>query len=221
MKILPIILIFFTFIIIGNLVLLDYFFVSQRNDLLDLQTRVTTQSDTIKKIGQRLYAPTDFDMAKSQPQTTCPLACDAVIKAATSAIKPVTQLVAPVTSSPAAILKGEFFIPLGQGSISIANTWTDLFGTQTTFDTTNFNNIVAAFFEASLRVKTGEVQVRLYDSTTPAVFWTSVLKSSSTTGETVSLPVKLFSGKKTYRVQIMSTMDTGYLDQARIRIITQ
>ena len=94
-------------------------------------------------------------------------------------------------------------------------------GVAGSFDTGNYGTITAAYFEASLRVDSGQAQARLYDTTTPAVFWDAQMTSTSTTGEYFSKPIKLFSGNKTFRVQMTTSTGVAYIDQARIHIVTQ
>lgn len=226
-KYLNIIIVFIALLVIGNVVLLDYFFVTQRNGLLDLQTRISSQSENIKNLGQRLYLPPSDNTTVNQvaPSTfgaSCSQSCITLIKSSTASARPPTPLVAPIINNPAPATKGEFFIPLGTGTLTQTGTWTDMFSTQTTINTDNYPKIKAAYFEVSMHVVSGMAQARLYDSTTPAVFWNAVLQSTSTSGESLSAPINIYTGgNKTYRVQMYTSSATAFLDQARLHIITQ
>lgn len=225
-KYLYIILGFVALLVIGNVVLLDYFFTTQRNDLLDLQTRIGSQSESIKSIGQRLYVPTSGNTAAPTPspifESSCSQSCIALIKSATASAKTPAPLVTPIINNPAPNTKGEFFIPLGTGTLTQIGTWTDMFSTQTTINTDNYPNIKAAYFEVSIHVTSGMAQARLYDSTTPAVYWNAVLQTTSTSGESLSAPISIYTGgNKTYRVQMYTSSAQAFLDQARLHIVTQ
>ncbi len=207
-------------VLVSNLLILDYFLVTQRGDLLDFQTRLTQLSESFKLLGGRLLtvdtgAPTPIPITN----TSCPASCVGLITMATISAKPIVTTVstAPTTSTQ----KGEYFVPLGVGSVAQTSNWTDISTAQATFDASNYGNIKSAYFEVILHVPSGEVHARLFDSSTPAIFWTTDLKSTSYGGEFLSAPITLSSGSKVYKVQMYSTITSGFLDQARIRIVTQ
>ncbi len=202
----------------ANLVLLDFFFVKQKNDLLGFQTRLTQLTPLVSPI------------IISTPSASCPQSCVGIITNATksAAIVPTapvtkTQSTQSLLATTVSSSSKEFFIPLGSGTLTQLNVWTDMNGVQGSFNLDNYPAIKGAFFEASLRLGgAGQVQARLYDTTTPAVFWDAQMSSISTTGEYFSKPIKLFSGgNKTYRVQMNTTLSTAYIDQARIHLVTQ
>ncbi len=221
------------FIIIGNLVLLDYLFVSQRSELLDYQTRLAQFSGSFQTLSSRVTGAAPVPEAKTVPVAakpseavdTCSKSCltaiDTAVKAANYSRPAVT------TTTTTTLPRGEYFIPLGSGSVlnteaSSAN-WKTIDGVQATFDIANYGTIKAAYFEATLRVAgSGEAHARLFDSTTPAVFFNSDVYASTSTAPFISSPISISGpGSKTYKVQMYSTLSTGYLDQARIRIVTQ
>lgn len=216
-------------VLVVNLLLLDYFLVSQRNDLLDFQTRLTQLSESFKLLGGRLLTGAGQTSQTSQtsqtvgPAEACPSSCVAMITVATISAR---QSAAPVTVQPTTTTtpssKGEYFVPLGSGSVAQTSNWTDVTTAQATFNAGNYGNISAAYFEVFLRTSgSGEVHARLFDVTTPAIFWTSDVKTTNSSSTFLSAPITLSSGSKVYRVQIYSTISTGVLDQARIRIVTQ
>lgn len=202
----------------ANLVLLDFFFVKQKNDLLDFQTRLT-----------QLAPQTQFPLSPliiSSPSASCPQSCLGIITNATKSatvtapvVKPQStqSLLAPI--APPSVK--EFFIPLGTGSLTTLNTWTDINTAQATFDTANYPSMTAAYFEAIMHTNQGEVKARLYDTTTPFIYAGEQVTTTSNTGQLVSKQVPIRNGLKTYKVQMYTTITTGTLDQARIRIVTQ
>ena len=230
--------IFFGFIagiFIVNVILLDFFLVSQRNDLVDFQTKLTQLSDSFRILGGRLYTAAD-QTGEATPAAqifapvngnSCPVACLDLITLATNAAKLSTQsLVSPVfqTTVPTTTTvtnKGEFFVPMGNGSIGQTNDWTNIDSAQASFDASNYGSIKAAYFEVFLRAQSGEVHTRLFDTTTPAILWGSEVTTNSQSTTFLSGQINLTGGQKTYKVQMYSTIGTGYLDQARIRIVTQ
>lgn len=233
-RLIKIVLGFIGAIFIVNVLLLDFFFVSQRSSLLDFQTRLSQLSDSFRILGGRLYTASgesspSAELAPLMPvvvnNNSCPVSCLDLISLSTSAAKlstrsliaPVFQSTTPTTSS----TKGEFFVPLGSGSVNQTNDWTNIDSAQATFDAGNYGSIKAAYFEVFLHTQSGEVHARLFDSSTPTVFFATDLKSSSMTAQFLSAPVTLSSGIRIYKVQMYSTIASGFLDQARIRIVTQ
>jgi hypothetical protein len=225
--------------LIGNIIFLDYFFVSQRSELLDFQARLAQFSQSVKTAVERNYLnPTDVPALKvatpSAPtlvaDTSCPKSCLPLIDSAitTHATKSVGSQapVAPSSTPAVTVPRGEYFVPLGTGTVSNSESsgtnWKTMETAQATFDAANYGTIKAAYLEVFMRTGgAGEVHARLYESTTPAIFWTSELSTTSTTSVFLSAPITLSSGSKAYKVQMYSTISTSLLDQARIRIVTQ
>lgn len=221
-----------------NLILLDFLIVSQRNSLLDLTTRVGLMSDNFKTLTSRIYG-VDFSQSGKTVQPglaplptnsdTCSTTCTSLIRSATaSAIKVMSQTQPQTTTvytQPKTVAtgttKGEFFIPLGSGTVNGGTDWADVTTAQATFDAANFGSIKGAYFEVFIRAEAGQVSARLFDTTTPAILFSSQVSNSSNTSTFYSAPITLSSGNKVYRVQMKSTISTGVLDQARVRIITQ
>ncbi len=221
-------------LVVGNLLLLDYFLVQQRNELVDLKGRTGTLAESFKLIGSRLYttsaSPSGANTApKLAPipltDLSCPTSCVSLIRSATASIRTTVLAPAPAPSpTPAPAPQstgGEFFVPLGNGSISAGSDWADVNTAQATFDAGSYGTIKNAYFEVFMKISSGEVSARLFDSTTPAIFWGSEVKTSSAATQFLSAPVTLSKGTKTYKVQMKSTISTGVLDQARIRIVAQ
>lgn len=226
-----------------NLVLLDFFVVSQRSSLLDLSTRVGTLSESFKTLTGRIYG-VNFPDANGQKNPaelitfpssgapdTCSSSCVSMIRAATaSAIRVISQqqpqtqtttVYTPPKATTTTSPKGEFFIPLGSGTVSLGTDWTDINSAQAIFDAANFGSIKAAYFEVFIHTDSGQVSARLFDTTTPAILFSSQVTNTSSASTFYSAPITLSPGTKTYRVQMKSTISTGVLDQARVRIIVQ
>lgn len=202
-----------------NLILLDFFLVKQRNDLLDFQTRITQ----LVPVTQIISSSSGEPQVIISNSNSCPQSCLEIIANATKSAAPVAKvqstqsLLAPIT--PPSVK--EFFIPLGTGSLTTLNAWTDINTAQATFDTANYPPITAAYFEAIMHTNQGEVKARLYDTTTPFVYSGEQVTTTSTTGQLVSHIIPIRGGAKTYKAQMYTTIDTGVLDSARIRIVTQ
>lgn len=225
-----------TFFVIVNVLMLDFLFASQRTNLLDFQTRMTQMSDNIKNLGTiisvgkiatesagTITTPTGIPTQQLLAGgSTCPQSCISLINAS----KTTTPTVAPVVTQTNVANGGEYFIPMGTGSVVYtdysSSNWKTLTGAQATFDAGNYGTIKAAYFEAFMHVETiGDVHSRLFDATTPAVFFATDKSTNQSTSTFVSTPITLTPGSKTYKVQIYSTQSTGYLDQSRIRIVVQ
>ena len=234
-----IILGFLVVVLVGNVVFLDYFFVTQRSEVLDLKARMSQFSDSVKAAVERNYL-TPAETAPSAPstspqtttptvtsQTSCPQSCLPLIDSAITAhaAKSVTTVPATTTTTTQG-LRGEYFINLGTGSVlnseASSTNWKTLTSAQATFDISNYSNVKSITLELFMHAdNSGEVHARLFDATTPAIIWGSELSVASNTSTYKSAPISLTGGNKTYKIQMYSLLTTGYLDQARIHIVTQ
>ena len=207
----------------ANVLLLDFFFVSQRGTILDLQTRISQISDNTKMLGGLISNNQSSQEPTIIPTESCPQSCVSLI----NAVKTAVPTVAPVVSQPVTVSRGgEYFVPMGSGSVlpseATSSNWKTIEGAQATFDSGSYGNIKAAYFETFIHVATnGEVHTRLFDTTTPSVFFGSDKSTNQTVSTFLSIPVTLAAGSKTYKVQMYSSQSTGTLDQARIRIVVQ
>lgn len=244
---LKIILGFLAFILVGNVVLLDYIFVSQKREIEDLKTRVTHLSEAVRTAVERNYlssnpsegeralpsnlSPPSVAITPSSPSLppegdiSCPQACLPMIDSAITAYM-AKKAPVPVLPEPTLGLRGEYFINLGSGSVLVSEAsstnWKTLETAQATFDISNFANVKSVTLELFLRAEgSGEVHARLFDSTTPAIIWGSEVSVASNTSTYKTVPINLTPGNKTYKIQMYSLLNTGYLDQARIHIVTR
>lgn len=210
-------------VLVTNLLILDFFLVSQRNDLLDFQTRLTQLSESFKLLGGRILTVPSGGTTPTTvtpiTDSSCPFSCVSLITMATVSARQTTVVSTPATTTTTAA--AEYFVPLGSGSVTAGSDWTNIESAQASFDAGKYGSVKAAYFEVFMRIDNGTVQARLIDTTTPAVFFSSQLATSNKTSQLQSAAITLSSGTKTYKVQMKSDLVTGVLDQARIRIVTQ
>ncbi len=118
----------------------------------------------------------------------------------------------------------EFFIPFGSG-FSSAEEWTDVPGMSATIDTNNYKKIKTVFFEASLRIPTGnqKAYARLFNITDKHPVWFSEVSIEGGTPTLVtSQPITLDEGNNVYQVQMKTSLKyQSFIDQARIKITIQ
>lgn len=225
-----IILGFIAAVFVLNVLFLDYLFVSQRSELIDFRTRLVQLTDSFKILGGRLYSagdevpPTVNNILNPVNTAVCPTSCvDLILLSTQSGKVPTSSLINPVYQPVTTTVtsKGEYFVPLGTGSITSTGAWVDVNTAQATIDTGAYSSVTAIYFEVVMHVSAGEVRARLYDTTTPFIYEGEQVQTTSSTGQLLSAKVPLRSGSKTYKVQMYSTISQGFLDQARIRIVTQ
>lgn len=117
----------------------------------------------------------------------------------------------------------EFYVPLGSGTTT-SEAWKDVGSTEITFDTANYPPISETYFETALYIptKNGTVQARLLNVTDNIAVSGSELSTASDTSTKLSAKITLPQGKKTYRVQMLSTLKyEAKMDYARLRILVQ
>ncbi|MBI3887904.1 hypothetical protein HY310_02445 [Candidatus Microgenomates bacterium] len=218
---------FIALILVGNVLLLDAFLVMQKGDLLTFQTRLTQIAD--RQPTTTVVQSKTVQQPPVVSNDSCPLTCMLAITNATrSAV--VRQALNPVVTTPALQTipsqKGEYFINLGTGSVlpteGSSSNWKTLDTAQATFDASNYGSIKSATLEVFMHVESsGETHARLFDATTPSIFWTTDLSTGASTSTLLTGPLTLSTGAKTYKIQTYSTLSKGYIDQARIHIVTQ
>lgn len=128
------------------------------------------------------------------------------------------QIVTPQVGYP-----GEFYIPMGSGVTTQEGRWIDVGSAQAIIDTASYPIIKAVYFESVLRLPNaqGEIRARLAETTLPYVYSGNEVRSQSGTGELVSSRINLQPGKRTYKVQLYSSIGQGVLDFARIRVVVR
>lgn len=201
--------------LIGNLVFLDYQYVSKGREL-ELEDKITSLEDKLSN-----FSPGVITATASATSNACPQSCVDTIN---SAIK---SLPKSTTSTPATKVtvnsKAEYYVPLGTGTVSTIGDWATIDSAQANFNPDDYPANSAIYFEVVMHTSgSGEVQARLYDATTPNIFAGEVLKTQSATGELLSVQMKyLLHGSKTYKVQMNTSIASAVLDSARLRVVTQ
>ena len=217
-------------ILLANLAFLDYSYLNankQREQLsldkTDLLEKVMVLEDRLDRMNLSNYiVATPAGQTSVANSDSCPLSCAALINTSISAIKSTPSTTTkPATTVTQVNQKGEYYIPLGSGQVTQLNIWVTIDSAQATLDTTNFPKIKQAYFEAILRTDSGEVKARLYDVSTPYIYAGNEARTDSFTGKLISVPINLQPGSKSYKVQLYSTISTGVLDSARIKLVTQ
>jgi hypothetical protein len=160
------------------------------------------------------------------PPDTCPLSCRSVIseelaKQKTEVIFQPQAKISPAVSFP--LSAKEYYIPLGSG-VTKSSDYEELTSVEAYVDTKNYPPIAQAYFGTHLRNPTGNgmVYAKLYNATDKHDVWFSDVSFEG--GGTLQREAKitLDPGRKLYRVMIKSTLRyDGYVDNARIRIVTQ
>lgn len=130
----------------------------------------------------------------------------------------------PTSTPTSAPTVKEFFVPLGQGSGSSGD-WTVVPGMEAKIDPANYGQIDKVYFEATIRIPTGNqtVYLRLYNSNNyQSIAGSELTLSGGTTTLLVSSPISLHSGNNLYQIQLKTQLKfLTYIDQARIRIQTK
>ena len=116
----------------------------------------------------------------------------------------------------------EIFIPIGSSS-TFNSSYTDLAGLEITIDTTKYSAISTVDFEASIWVQdgNGKMYAQLYNKSDGRPVWNSEIATSSGSGVlTVSSPISLENGARTYRVQAKTNLTAyaAHVENARIKI---
>jgi hypothetical protein len=148
--------------------------------------------------------------------TVTPIITQAILPSPTAAqTAALPQVTAPPTK--------DYFIPLGSGT-SQASDWQDIPGAQATVDLSQYRTIKQIVFEASVVVPNAEqiVYLRLYNVTDKHPVWYSDLTLSNASTYSVSQPMTIDPGVKTYQVQIKTQLNApATLTQARIHVQLQ
>lgn len=216
-------LIFFFAFLFANLLALD---------ALVIQSRVASQSSINDgAVLEEPVIPTETATPLAKVcEFTCPQSCLDKIKEATASVKtektestPATKTVT-VIATPAETQLKEFYVPLNIGT-GEGNDWKDVERSETTVDLSQFSKIKNIYFEVAGYLRNDNVtgNVRLYNYSDKQPVWNSEVTINKLKCQTLtSLPISLPAGIRTYRLQVKSTLNaTVYVDQARLRIVTE
>lgn len=226
-SVLTIFLGFIGIFLVANVVFLDYMFVNQKESVVGLQTRIGQMAFSLKEYSNQNNVPVSVvasgsgNLVQTPLSTACPQSCISLINnVKNTTAKPVS----PVPSKPGVTTsKAEYVVPMGSGVVNTIGSWVDSYSAQATVDTSAYSKIKAIYFEVVMHLPnaTGEMRAKLIDDSTPFSYDGQVVTTTSGTGQLLSVQVPLVSGKKTYHVQLYSTISPGVMDIARIRIVTQ
>lgn len=213
----------FVLLIVGNIFYLDYkyFFATEKTEPI-LKENIVYERESRDQI------PVQND--------ACPAYCVDLLKTATmsSSKKETAETKNTVSSPPVPVqsvtvikketTKGEFFIPLGSGNISEIGAWKNIDSAQATFNPKNYANLKEIYFEVIMHIPNaqGVLKARLLNTSDNFIFAGEELTTVSGTGELKSVRIPLpLDSVKTYKVQMYTTMTSGVLDLARIRVVTE
>ncbi len=216
-------------LLVGNLLVVNYFVFQHNSKFEDTNTRILTLADSVK--AARNSITQDVSSASSNVVSdiegdNCGTKCQAMINAAVDAkvktIKSTTSTKTVVKAAPTGSTQ-EFIIPMGGGVVSQNGQWVDIYSAQTQINTANYPPIVAAYFEVVMGIPNaqGTMQAQLYDTSTPYLFSGQVLSTQSGPGQFLSVQFPIQPGNKSYHVQLQNSIGTGILDSSRIRLVTQ
>lgn len=114
----------------------------------------------------------------------------------------------------------EYFVPMGTGSTNKTD-WIDVPSVQATINGDRYGQVVAVYFEASMKSSNGKVEARLLDRTNATVIHESNVEHVGDYTWIISKPFSLPTGGRTFVVQMRSSSgDTVELNGARLRIVT-
>lgn len=218
-KYLKIIFFVFFFLIIMNLIYVDY--------LIFIKSLIN--GNTVIKNETFLDKDEDISSAlQDVNKASCSESClTKIYEATSSAVSTMdnnkTQITSDSKIKQATQISQvkEYFIPLGSGSLS-STEWGDVPGVQATIDSNRYGSIKSVVFEPSVHIPTGNetVYIRLFNVTDKHPVWFSEVSLSGGTPQLLfSQPITFDSGVKTYQVQIKTSLNyPAVLDQARIHI---
>ncbi len=211
--------------IILNIFLLYYFLFDIKGEIKNVKNLVDNKQQ-VSTLENEKEVPQDYQTKESSESATCPFACsfeiDKLVGQAISKITPVASQnekipVLPVGKSSIS----EYSIFIGSGSVKTQE-WSDVAGLIVEIDSTKYKSVKTVKFEASLRIPSGvgRVFARLYNKTDQHPVWFSEINSDSSASVFLqSEEITLDSGKKSYVVQMKSTIGAeALIDSARVKI---
>ncbi len=204
--------VFFIFVI-ANLIVLNLWIWKGRP--ADKTAMVAKEETAQSRVGSNCDKTCQQEIYRAISEATK----SASVSTTTTSAKKTTTSV-PVASSGVK----EFYVPFGSGSGS-ADDWTDIPGMQVYIDTTKYNKIKQAVFEATIRIPTGNqvAYAQLFNVTEKHPVWFSEVSLEGGTPKLLtSQPITLDKGNNLYQVQVKNSLRfPTFLDQARVHIITE
>ena len=220
---------FLVIVLLLNMVMLDYQWLKSSFELKEAPTTIATSP---LRVTQEVVKPQEGSQQFTTSLDTN-LIFDVVKEATASLTKRLDELEeAPVLNTvpkPAPAPKQsnivrEYYIPLGSSS-SQAASWTEINGVEAYVAPSNYGKITSMYFEASLRIPTGNGQAhaRLRNVTDSNSLFESEVWAEGTLGKLVSsgkIPVP--TATKLYRVELKSSLGAEVkLENARIKLFAE
>lgn len=191
---------------------------SQQNPCTSCEARLNEAFAKIQNIETALSGTPKPSGIRSIPTST---PAPTVVPTAVPTATPTPRITD--TPTPTVTVAGvkEYYILFGSGNSS-ASDWSDVSGLQASIDTALYPTIKTSTFEVTGHTPTGNeiVWVRLYNSTDKYPMPNSEVTWAGGGSQSVSSPVTLISGNKTYKVQMKTQLSyPSYIDSAKIHLI--
>ncbi|MDP2860694.1 MAG: hypothetical protein Q8N98_03180 [bacterium] len=225
--------------------LLDIIYLNQK--LISLESALEDKNMAITQKSKPMFLPEEegetpsstSSPAKQQEdkEEACSPLCLAEIKTATASVltrvsnilssvqnTPVLSAPLPTGSSETPVNQPkEYNIPVLWSASTTVREWTDVDGSDFTFDLANYPGAKAVRLEVTLKTPqgSGKVYARLYDVTNKrAVDYSEVSTNSSSYVVLVSGDIRIWANKNTYRTQLKSDAGAeGFVSSARLKIV--
>ena len=214
LKVLPIIL---ASIIIVNLVVLDFFWITSRSKKESVAEKTPTSTPSL----QEQSCPqclTEAQIESKIDEKLVALTASLKVTPATSQTK-----TTPTPTGSSNQTSKVSYIPLGGSSSTSETDWTDISGSDFYFNKTDYPATTSVSWEVSLHSFLGgnKVYARLYDVTNKRAVDGGELSTDSSSSQLVrSTSLTIWAGNNLYRIQAKSSSGTpAYLDSPRMKIV--
>ncbi len=227
--IIQIILVFSILVILGNLLLLDWVYLTKMTSekrVAEQKPKEKTTTLSLEKLGVGGEGPVEVTLSE-EDEFRLLNACRTEVSQAIATIsgegKEIKEVVKEVVVPTVSTASKEYYVPLGTGEVTESMDWVEITGAQADINSGSYGRIKEVYFQANLRMPsgTGRVYAMLYNITDKHPVWNSEVSSISTTGENVSAKINLDEGSKLYKLKMkLSIPHKGNCDLARVKIVT-
>lgn len=198
-------LIFVGIIMIVNLLALNWYVLTEKNNQQPTMTEATIPTKP-----------------QTTPSETCNQTCIDRLYAAIATLSAETQTVITTTANGTEVT--EYFVSFGSGTGN-STTIEDVTGMQTYVDPSQYNNVRQVVFEASVTIPTQNqsAMLQVFNETAQHPVWNSTVtfQSGAETQFLISQPVTLDPGNNLYQVQLQTQLGSPVIiNQARFHITT-
>lgn len=141
----------------------------------------------------------------------------------TSTPLPTTEMEKTIVPESRTTVTRELYLPIGSGNTK-SSSWVSLDGAEIAVDTSKYGNIKEAYFQASLRIPTGNgtVTAKLYNVTDKHDVWFSEVSQEGFKTGIKEAKIDIVKGSKIYKVYLKSTLEAeAVLDLARLKLIVE